>query len=82
MWDPEASYHFKPLEGWLEKRGDKGVSLYLKAKQQKRYFRTSELEGVPVLLYYLSAEPECEKLGQIYFGRGIFFLSLAKLFSN
>jgi hypothetical protein len=70
MWDPEASYNVRSVEGWLEKRGEKGVSLYLKAKQQKRYFRTSVREGVPVLNYYMSSDPHLEPVGQIYFGRG------------
>ena len=70
MWDPEASYLIKPLEGWLEKKGEIGVSLYLKANQQRRYFRTAASNGVPCLLYYASASCD-EPLGQIYFGKGI-----------
>lgn len=72
MWDPEATHHVQPIQGWLEKRGEKGVSLYLKAKQQRRYFRTTERDGVPVLLYYISSEESLDPLGHIYFGRGAY----------
>jgi hypothetical protein len=51
IWDPEETVEVRRLEGWLEKKGEKGV--FLKGKKKRRFFRTFiEDDGIPVLFYY------------------------------
>lgn len=72
IWDPEETYEFSRLEGWLEKKGEKGV--FLKGKKKRRFFRTFVDDGIPILFYYETDNPDDEPKGSIDFRSGTLFL--------
>lgn len=73
IWDPEENYEVRRLEGWLEKKGDKGV--FLKGKKKRRFFRTFVDDGIPVLFYYETDNVDAEPKGSIDFRTGTFLYS-------
>lgn len=68
IWDPEETSEVKTLEGWLEKRGEKGV--FLKGKKKRRFFRTFMDDGIPVLFYYETDNIDSAAKGSIDFRSG------------
>lgn len=68
IWDPEETIEVRKLEGWLEKKGEKGV--FLKGKKKRRFFRTFVNDGIPMLYYYETDHPDSPAKGSIDFRTG------------